>query len=109
MDENVAGLESMPRVDVNAVLTTEREALLQILSGLDGGEWNEATECPAWTVAGVALHVLGDDLSLLARQRDDAVQGLVLYGASHSGLSFRELLDGFNEQWVTAATFLVHG
>src|SRR5205823_1830137 len=52
MDENVAGLESMPRVDVNAVLTTEREALLQILSGLDGGEWNEATECPAWTVAG---------------------------------------------------------
>ena len=41
MDENVAGLESMPRVDVNAVLTTEREALLQILSGLDGGEWRK--------------------------------------------------------------------
>ncbi len=80
--------------------------MLQLLSGFDDAEWHAATECPAWDVAGIALHVLGDDLSLLARQRDDAVQGLVLYGASHSGLSFRALLDGFNEQWVTAATFL---
>ncbi len=55
----------------------------------------------------LALHILGDDLSLLARQRDATPkQGLVLYAESHPGLTFMQLLDGFNEQWVTAATFL---
>jgi hypothetical protein len=58
-------------------------------------------------VKGIALHILGDDLSLLARQRDATPkQALVLYGESHPGLTFRQLLDGFNEQWVTASTFL---
>jgi hypothetical protein len=52
------------------------------------------------------LHILGDDLSLLSRQRDGAPNGLFTYAASHPGKDFRGLLDGFNEQWVTAATFL---
>ncbi len=95
----------MPIVDVTGVLPMERGALLELLSGLAPHEWAAATECPAWTVAGVALHVLGDDLSLLARQRDAAAQGLVTFGESHPGLTFRQLLDGFNEQWVTATQF----
>ena len=94
-------------VDVTAVLPPERATFLELLASLAPREWQAATECPAWTVAGVALHVLGDDLSLLARQRDAVEkQGLILYGESHPGLTFRELLDGFNEQWVTAAEFL---
>jgi hypothetical protein len=52
------------------------------------------------------LHVLGDDLSLLSRQRDASLDGLTLYALDHPGATFRALLDGFNEQWVTAATFL---
>jgi hypothetical protein len=52
------------------------------------------------------LHVLGDDLSLLSRQRDEATNSLILYAAKHPGLDFRQLLDGFNEQWVEAATYL---
>jgi uncharacterized protein (TIGR03083 family) len=96
----------MPSVDVNPMLGAERQALLDLLSTLTPEAWLVATECPEWTVQGVALHVLGDDLSLLARQRDQAVQGLVLYGQSNPGLDFRQQLDGFNEQWVTAATFL---
>ena len=62
--------------------------------------------CPSWTVKGIALHVLGDDLSLLSRQRDEATNGLITFAAEHPGLGFRQLLDGFNEQWVHAATFL---
>ena len=55
----------------------------------------------------LALHILGDDLSLLARQRDATPkQGLILYAESHPGLTFVQLLNGFNEQWVTASTFL---
>ena len=101
-----AGLRPLPLVDVTALLPPDRAALLELLSGLDADEWQQPTECPAWNVGGVALHVLGDDLSLLSRQRDAGVQGLVRYGESHPGLNFRQLLDGFNEQWVTAAEFL---
>jgi uncharacterized protein (TIGR03083 family) len=106
MDQESSHLSPLRVVDVDAILLPERAALLELLAGLDEDDWAAPTECPAWTVEGVALHVLGDDLSLLARQRDAAVQGLTLYGESHPGLSFRQLLDGFNEQWVTAARFL---
>ncbi len=96
----------IPPLDVTASLRPERDELLELLGGLDDSEWNAPTECPAWTVKGVALHVLGDDLSLVSRQRDEAVQGLILYAETRPGLNFRQLLDGFNEQWVEAARFL---
>ena len=88
------------------MLEPERRELLQLLAQLDDQEWAKPTECPAWTVKGVALHVLGDDLSLLSRQRDQATNGLILYAEEHPGLDFRQLLDGFNELWVETAMFL---
>lgn len=94
------------RIDATGSLRPERETFLELLQGLSADEWEAPTECPAWTVKGIALHVLGDDLSLLARQRDEATNGLVLYARDHPGQDFRRLLDGFNEQWVTAAAFL---
>jgi hypothetical protein len=57
-------------------------------------------------VKGIALHILGDDLSLLTRQRDASVDSLTLFAEHHPGLTFRALLDGFNEEWVLAARFL---
>jgi len=94
-------------IDLTSALPPERAALLDLLSALPTADWERATECPAWTVHQLALHILGDDLSLLARQRDaTAKQGLVLFAESHPGLTFRQLLDGFNEQWVTASSFL---
>ena len=54
---------------------------------------------------GIALHVLCDDLSLLSRQRDAEPSGVSI----DPGQNFEELfyaLDRFNEQWVTAASFL---
>lgn len=87
-------------------LRRERQDLLTLLGQLDDPAWLRPTECPAWDVKGVALHVLGDDLSLLSRQRDAATNGLLLYAEKHPGEDFRQLLDGFNEQWVTAATFV---
>lgn len=92
-------------VDVTDTLRGERAALLDLLSALQPDQWDAPTECPAWSVHGVAQHVLGDDLSLLARQRDEATNGLFLYAEDHAGLDFRQLLDGFNEQWVTAVRF----
>jgi uncharacterized protein (TIGR03083 family) len=58
------------------VLQPERAALLALLEGLRPDDWQRPTECPAYTVKGIATHVLGDDLSLLSRQRDAAQNGL---------------------------------
>ncbi|HEX2383703.1 MAG TPA: maleylpyruvate isomerase family mycothiol-dependent enzyme [Acidimicrobiales bacterium] len=95
----------VPRIDVTRLLAPERDALVELLRGLDDAAWRAPTECPAWTVKGLALHILGDDLSLLSRQRDEATNGLIFYAESHPGLDFQPLLDGFNEQWVEAAMF----
>ncbi len=92
-------------LDVTSWLQPERAALLALLRGLSADDWKRSTECPEWDVKGIALHVLGDDLSLLSRQRDVFTDGLTMFAVDRPGLSFRALLDGFNEQWVTAAQF----
>ncbi|MEZ5179990.1 MAG: maleylpyruvate isomerase family mycothiol-dependent enzyme [Acidimicrobiales bacterium] len=84
----------------------ERARLIELLASLDEERWRLPTECPAYDVKGIAAHVLGDDLSLLSRQRDGAVQGLVLMAEQLPGADFRQLLDGFNDQWVHAVRFL---
>jgi uncharacterized protein (TIGR03083 family) len=88
------------------VLRPERSALLDMLGTLDATDWARPTECPAYTVKGVATHVLGDDLSLLSRQRDRAENGIVQVAAEMPGADFRTLLDTFNDRWVAAARFL---
>ncbi len=93
-------------LDVTHALAPERAALLELLRGMSAEDWERRTECPEWTVKGLVLHVLGDDLSLLSRQRDSSLDGLTLYAIDHPGVTFRALLDGFNEQWVTGASFL---
>jgi uncharacterized protein (TIGR03083 family) len=92
-------------LDVAASLGPERAVLLDLLQGLAPDDWHRPTECPAWNVKGIALHILGDDLSLLTRQRDASTDSLTLYAEHHAGLGFRELLDGFNEEWVATARF----
>ena len=44
-------------------------------------------------------------MSLLTRQRDASTDSLTLFAERHPGLGFRELLDGFNEEWVAGARF----
>jgi len=93
-------------LDVTPILRPERAALVELLQSLHSDQWALPTECPAYTVKGVATHVLGDDLSLLSRQRDGARPGLFLVAAELPGADFRTLLDTFNDRWVAAASFL---
>ncbi len=93
-------------IDLVPMLGLERAAFIDLLRGLSAADWERPTECPAWTVKGIALHILGDDLSLLTRQRDASTDSLTLFAMDHPGVSFRALLDGFNDQWVNAATFI---
>jgi uncharacterized protein (TIGR03083 family) len=94
---------------ISVVLQTyrpERDALLELFIGLSAEDWTQLTECPAYSVKGIATHVLGDDLSLLSRQRDGAVQGLVYMSDEIPGADFRTLLDAFNDKWVATARFM---
>jgi uncharacterized protein (TIGR03083 family) len=93
-------------LDVIPWLREERLALLELLGGLSRDAWDLPTECPLWTVHGVALHILGDDLSLIARQRDGAPSGLIAMAQRGAAKDFSGLLDAFNEEWVAAAAFL---
>jgi uncharacterized protein (TIGR03083 family) len=94
---------------ISVVLETyrpERDAFLELLASLSADDWTEPTECPAYSVKGIASHVLGDDLSLLSRQRDGAVQGLVYMADELPEADFRTLLDAFNDRWVRTARFM---
>jgi uncharacterized protein (TIGR03083 family) len=93
-------------IDLTPALRPERAELLALLRGLSADDWQRPTECPAWNVKGIALHILGDDLSLLTRQRDASIDSLTLFAERHPGLTFRQLLDGFNDEWVLTARFL---
>jgi uncharacterized protein (TIGR03083 family) len=97
-------LEPAGKLDLLPLYPVERAELLELLAALKADEWAAPTECPAWSVKGVALHLLGDDLSLLSRQRDSEPSGVAIA----PGASFDELfvaLDRFNEQWVSAASY----
>jgi uncharacterized protein (TIGR03083 family) len=84
----------------------ERSALLDLFGGLTDEEWGKSTECPAYSVKGIATHIPGDDLSLLSRQRDGAENGLVPIRSELPTADFRTLLDSFNDRWVATARFL---
>ena len=107
MARTAGELSAAGAVDVVPLLPGERAELIDLLASLDDPDWDRPTECPAWNVKGVALHVLGDDLSLLARQRDAMVPS-VLTEPSQPAWDGAPVgpLDRFNERWVLAATFL---
>jgi uncharacterized protein (TIGR03083 family) len=106
MTKNVRMIDAGSIAVVLDALRPERDALLAVLESLGADGWARPTECPAYTVQGVATHVLGDDLSFLSRQRDGAQNGLVQLAAELPGADFRTLLNTFNDRWVAAAGFL---
>lgn len=93
-------------VDVIDLLAEERAQLLSLLTDLSTQEWAAATECPAWSVKGIALHLLGDDISLLSRQRDEEPSSVVVEAKGPTWAELMASLDHFNEQWVETAIFL---
>lgn len=90
-------------LDVVDVMRVERSRFVELLRTLDDDEWHRSTECPAYDVKGVAAHILGDDFSLLSRQRDSAEPGV--FRDLADGGSFGEALDRFNDRWVDAVHF----
>jgi len=76
-----------------------RQELLRLLSNLSPVEWERPTSCSLWSVKDVALHLLGGDLGILSRRRDE------YQGAGKPIESYEELvalINSLNEIWVKA-------
>jgi uncharacterized protein (TIGR03083 family) len=96
-------LRPATRVDVRQVMEQERAELVRLLGSLTDEESSEPTVCEGWTVRDLAVHLLGDDLSFLSRNRDaHASQG----DPSADWDTMVDQLDAMNNRWVEAARFL---
>ena len=87
-----------PPIDVRPLFAGQQAAFIDLLRGLDGGDWTRPTVCPGWNVKDVATHVLGDHLGRLSMLRDD-FRAL----RPHSDEPFPAFIDRINDEWVTAS------
>src|SRR5215213_2285537 len=93
----------LPPIDVVDLFPEERAALLRVLEDLSAEEWQTPTVCPGWSVKDIALHLLGDDVSVLGRGRDGHVSPNFAEGLDIS--TWDGLLTAINRQnatWVYA-------
>jgi uncharacterized protein (TIGR03083 family) len=90
-----------PPADAVELFAGERDVLLELLRGLPHDDWSRPSPCPGWSVLGLASHLVGDDLSLLARHRDGYFGTAPPAGAS--GDDFIVWLDELQMEWVHAA------
>ena len=72
--------------------------MLDVLSPED---WRRATPCPGWDVLGLVNHLVGDDLSVVAWQRDGHQGTPAPAGADEAALI--AWLDDLQIEWVRAA------
>jgi uncharacterized protein (TIGR03083 family) len=75
-------------------------ALLDLLSGLSDEEWAAPTVCPGWSVKDLAGHLLGDDVGMLSRRRDDYRHGNAAFASWDDLVAF---INRQNAEWVETA------
>jgi uncharacterized protein (TIGR03083 family) len=90
------------RFDHPRLFASERETLLGLLEETEPDAWRLPTPCPGWNVLDLVSHLVGDDLGLLARQRDSH------FGTSPppdalTGDAFSIWLDQLQDSWVQAS------
>jgi len=90
-----------PPARYSELFAIERARLVDLLRNVGGQEWSRPSPCPGWTVLGLCTHLVGDDLSILARHRDDHAGTIPPPGASEP--EFIVWLDDLQNAWVKAA------
>jgi uncharacterized protein (TIGR03083 family) len=88
-----------PKVDARPLFERDRAALLQLLRDLDTDDWPRPTAAAPWTVRDIVAHLLGDDVSRLSRSRDHHAGP-----GPKPGETIGTFLDGYNQQWMDAAS-----
>ena len=87
--------------DFAELVRVERARLLDTLRSLSAEDWQRATPCPGWDVLGLVNHLIGDDLSVVAWQRDQH-HGTPAPAAADEA-TFIDWLDNLQMEWVHAA------
>ena len=87
--------------DFSQLVRVERARLLDMLRSLSAEDWQRATPCPGWDVLGLVNHLIGDDLSVIAWQRDHH-HGTPAPEAADEA-QFIHWLDNLQTEWVHAA------
>ena len=100
MIPNVPVDRSTP-TDYADLFELERTRLLELLATIDQPDWSRPTPAPAWDVAGLCRHLLGDDLYLLSLLRDDHLGTEPPAVLDES--EFIAWLDTLQEDWVHAS------
>ena len=75
------------------------DELLNLLTSLSAEEWDKPTACSGWSVKDVALHLLGGDISILSRKRDNH---LFSGDPIQSWDELVDLINHLNDLWVKA-------
>ena len=94
------GPPSEPPRDYAGLFAVERDRLTELLASLQAADWERPSPCPGWTVLGLCCHLVGDDLGLLARNRDGFLGTRAPAG---SEAEFAAWLDELQADWVRAA------
>jgi uncharacterized protein (TIGR03083 family) len=89
-------------VDYASLFRDERVALLDLLQTFGDADWQRPTPCPGWSVLDLVCHLVGDDLGLLARNRD-AHFGTTPPEDVVDDEGFARWLDDLQDDWVRAA------
>jgi uncharacterized protein (TIGR03083 family) len=76
------------------------DQLLKLLSSFSTDEWNRPTVCSGWSVKDIALHLLGVEVSILSRKRDQFHQSTATISDWSDLVSF---INRLNETWIQAA------
>jgi len=79
------------------LMARDRAELLDLLRALSAMEWEQPTVAAPWVVRDVVAHILGDDVSRLARGRDGHQ-----VDAPGPGEPLPAFIHRFNGQWVNA-------
>lgn len=87
-----------PKIDVRSVFEHDRAVLIGLLRDLQPDEWQRPTACGPWLVRDVVAHLLGADVSRLARTRDGHP------GGPGPGETLPDFIHRFNQDWVAAAS-----
>jgi len=97
-------LRPATKVDVRKVMEQERAEFVRLLRLMTDDDWSKPTVCDGWTVGDIAVHLVGDDLSFLSRNRDGRRDENL--DALQDWDRFVEQLDAHNNRRVEAGRFM---
>jgi uncharacterized protein (TIGR03083 family) len=96
---NISSVKTAEPILIVDLFPPVLDELLALLEGLSEAQWSASTVCRGWCVKDVALHLLGGDVGILSRKRDQYSHG----GPVTDAEQLLQLVNNLNDTWVTAA------